>query len=121
MNISTDTKNKQQLSHEDAQLDSILQRLEDCQNLVEAELDEYRHAPGTDGPMRTNYKLSVVIPVYNEENTILRVISRVAALPINTEIIVVDDFSTDNTRSLLSKLEGTPNLKIVLKDLFILI
>jgi glycosyltransferase involved in cell wall biosynthesis len=42
-------------------------------------------------------KLSVVIPVYNEESTIGEVIDRVSAVPIEKEIIVVDDGSTDRT------------------------
>ena len=42
-------------------------------------------------------KLSVVIPVYNEESTIGEVIDRVSEVPIEKEIIVVDDGSTDRT------------------------
>lgn len=50
-------------------------------------------------------KLSVVIPVYNEKNTIIEVIEKVAATPFDKEIIVVDDFSTDGTRDILDTLE----------------
>ncbi len=50
-------------------------------------------------------KLSIIIPVYNERNTILQVIERVAALPLDKEIIVVDDGSTDGTRDLLAGLD----------------
>lgn len=46
-------------------------------------------------------KLSVVIPVFNEARTIVKVIERVKQVPLNKEIIVVDDGSTDETRSLL--------------------
>jgi len=42
-------------------------------------------------------KLSIVIPVYNEAATIEEIISRVAAVPIEKEIIVVDDASSDGT------------------------
>lgn len=45
--------------------------------------------------------LSVVIPVYNEKDTIERVIDKVRGCGIKTEIIIVDDFSTDGTRELL--------------------
>lgn len=45
--------------------------------------------------------LSVVIPVYNEKDTIERVIEKVRSCGIKTEIIIIDDFSTDGTRELL--------------------
>lgn len=50
-------------------------------------------------------KLSIVIPVYNEKNTIIRTIEEVRRVDLSTiekEIIVVDDFSTDGTRELLA-------------------
>jgi glycosyltransferase involved in cell wall biosynthesis len=49
-------------------------------------------------------KLSVLIPVYNERDTIEEVIRRVRAVPIEKEIIVVDDCSTDGTREVLVRL-----------------
>ena len=45
--------------------------------------------------------LSVVIPVFNEKDTIERVIEKVRSCGIKTEIIIVDDYSTDGTRDLL--------------------
>ena len=58
-------------------------------------------------------KLSVIIPVYNEEKTIDAVIGsvqKVALKDIKKEIIIVDDFSTDNTRKILLGLMDS-NLK----------
>jgi glycosyltransferase involved in cell wall biosynthesis len=46
-------------------------------------------------------KLSVVIPVFNEKNTLLQLLERVLESPYETELLVVDDFSTDGTRELL--------------------
>ncbi|MGH2582032.1 MAG: glycosyltransferase family 2 protein [Anaerolineales bacterium] len=51
-------------------------------------------------------KLSVVIPVFNEEKTILEVLRRVQATDLADEIIVVDDGSTDGTAQALKTLTG---------------
>ena len=53
--------------------------------------------------------LSVVIPNYNEENTIERIVHKVIDQKkfINLEIIVVDDFSLDRSREILKKLKST--------------
>jgi len=51
-------------------------------------------------------KLSVIIPVYNEEATILEVVKRVQETPYDKEIIIVDDCSTDRTHEILKKIEG---------------
>ena len=48
-----------------------------------------------------NPKLSIIIPVYNEVNTILTVIEKVKKTPFNKEIIIIDDGSTDGTRELI--------------------
>ncbi len=47
-------------------------------------------------------KVSVIIPVLNERQTILQVLERVAAVPVEKEIIVVDDGSSDGTWDLLA-------------------
>lgn len=55
----------------------------------------------------TPEKLSVVIPIYNEESTLEEILSRVEAveLPMEREIILVNDCSTDNTEAVLKKFE----------------
>lgn len=49
-------------------------------------------------------EISVIIPVYNEKNTILEIIKKVKAVNISKEIIIVDDYSKDGTREILKKL-----------------
>jgi glycosyltransferase involved in cell wall biosynthesis len=46
-------------------------------------------------------KLSIVMPVYNEKNTILEILKRVEAVGLASEIVVVDDGSKDGTKELL--------------------
>jgi len=57
-------------------------------------------------------KVSVIIPVYNERDTIAETIARVRAAPVEKEIIVVDDASTDGTAEIVEPLVG-PDLKLV--------
>jgi glycosyltransferase involved in cell wall biosynthesis len=63
-------------------------------------------------------KLSIVIPVYNEKNTIEEIIKRVKAVEgIEKEIIVVDDASKDGTTDILKQLESVhPDVKFFYKD-----
>jgi len=51
-------------------------------------------------------KLSVVIPVYNEESSVTELVERVKAVPVDKEIITVDDHSNDNTLSVLNRISG---------------
>ncbi len=51
-------------------------------------------------------KLSVVIPIYNEEETLDEIIRQVRAVDIEKQLILVDDFSTDRTREILKGYES---------------
>ena len=62
-----------------------------------------------------NFKLSVVIPVYNEKRWIAEVLRRVRMVPIPKEIILVDDLSTDGTREMLPQF-ADENTKILYKE-----
>ncbi len=59
-------------------------------------------------------KISVVIPVYNEVDTIEEILSRVSQVPIEKEIVVIDDCSVDGTRERLKKIvEVKGNLRAI--------
>lgn len=57
-------------------------------------------------------KLSVLVPAYNEAQTIEAVVRRIAAVPIPKEIVVVDDGSQDGTRLILERLAQEPDLPL---------
>ncbi len=59
-------------------------------------------------------KLSVLVPVYNEEAHVAQVIRQVAAVAVDMEIIVVDDCSTDRTPEILAELQREiPRLRVI--------
>jgi glycosyltransferase involved in cell wall biosynthesis len=61
--------------------------------------------------------LSVVIPVFNERNTIHEILRQVRAVPIPKQIILVDDCSKDGTREILERMiVDEPDLTIVFHD-----
>jgi len=60
--------------------------------------------------------LSVVMPVYNEKNTILKIIDKVLKLEIVRELVVVDDASTDGTRDILKSARFDGRMKIFYHD-----
>jgi len=60
-----------------------------------------------------NFRLSVVIPVYDEEATVEELISRVRRQPYDMELIAVDDGSTDRTPEILQRLsDEIPELRV---------
>ena len=57
--------------------------------------------------------LSVVMPCYNEKDTIEEIVRRVLAVPIRTELIIVDDGSKDGTRDILQRLGNDLPIKVI--------
>jgi glycosyltransferase involved in cell wall biosynthesis len=60
--------------------------------------------------------LTVVMPVYNEKNTIDEIVARVLAVPVRKELVAVDDCSTDGTRDVLMRLGREKGFTVVLQD-----
>ncbi len=74
-----------------------------------------RHKLQTDTLEKNRMKLSIIIPVYNERETIHDIIEAVSATPYRKEIIVVDDGSTDGTGDILSAMQQE-GLKVFVHD-----
>ncbi len=79
--------------------------LEKLESIVSSEIQRDRY---------TLPPLSVVIPVYNEHLTIQSIVDKVRSLPIEKQIIIVDDGSTDGTREILAKLALEPGIDVFL-------
>ncbi|MEX2209212.1 MAG: glycosyltransferase family 2 protein [Myxococcota bacterium] len=58
-------------------------------------------------------QLSVIIPVYNEIETLEQIVAAVRAVPVAKEIILVDDGSQDGSRDLLKKMESLPEVRVL--------
>ena len=63
-------------------------------------------------------RVSIVIPVYNERATVEALLKRVQAVPMDKEIVVVDDGSTDGTRDILARLSADAggSLRVILAE-----
>jgi len=61
-------------------------------------------------------KLSVIIPVYNEVESIQEIVKRVKDTRLAWEIVLVDDGSRDGTRDLLREMDGIENVRVILHE-----
>jgi len=61
-------------------------------------------------------KISVVIPAYNEVQTIRKILASVHDTNRVDEILVVDDGSTDGTRAVLKELDGSSSIRVILHE-----
>lgn len=61
-------------------------------------------------------KLSIVIPIYNERETLETLIAKVNAVDYDKEILLIDDFSSDGTREVLKRYENKENFQVLYHD-----
>lgn len=61
-------------------------------------------------------KITVIIPAFNEKNTIQEIVRRVQAMKLIEEIIIVDDGSTDGTREIISNMDGRDHVRVILHE-----
>jgi glycosyltransferase involved in cell wall biosynthesis len=67
---------------------------------------------GRPTPM-TDPLLSIVMPVYNERDTVAEMVERVLAVPLRKELIAIDDASTDGSREILERLAAEKGFKVL--------
>ncbi len=61
-------------------------------------------------------KLSIIMPVYNEANSLREIVKRVQQVGLAWEIILVDDGSQDGTREILKEFDGSQNIRVILHE-----
>lgn len=61
-------------------------------------------------------KLTVIIPIYNEVESLPKIVKRVQETRLAGEILLVDDGSIDGTRDLLKEMDGKDNVRVILKE-----
>ncbi len=63
-------------------------------------------------------KLSIIIPVYNERNTVEKIVSQIRAVAVEKELLLVDDGSTDGTREVIRRVfSGQPDIKAIFHEI----
>ncbi len=67
-------------------------------------------------PVPTDFLLSVVMPVYNEQATLHEIVAAVRAVPIRKEIVLVDDGSADASRAILAELSALPDVRVLVHE-----
>ena len=84
---------------------------------MESTLNEVEQAvvgTATPGIKKTALAVSVVIPVYNERETIREIVRQVQAVDMHHEIVIVDDYSLDGTREVLLELEKQADIRVLM-------
>ncbi|MCP4351380.1 MAG: glycosyltransferase family 2 protein [Desulfobacterales bacterium] len=62
------------------------------------------------------WKLSVIIPIFNEADTVEQIVRLVQAVPIDKQLILVDDYSTDGTREILQNIADADNIQVLFHE-----
>lgn len=63
-----------------------------------------------------NKKLSIIIPIYNEKSTIVDLVAQVQAVPVEKEIVLVDDGSSDGTREILRNYKDRSGFRVIFHE-----
>lgn len=90
---------------------AAIDKIDELARMVE--LESGYDVPSRDWELPPGFVVSIVIPVYNEERTIERVLARVAALPLPKEIVVVNDASRDGTAKVLDRIASAAGVRVI--------
>lgn len=110
MTTSSETVEQKTLVIQPTTDESYLERMETTLDTVEHTVAE---AVETE-EKSTALAVSIVIPVYNERDTIEEIVRRVQAVGVHSEIVIVDDFSLDGTRDILLELEQQDDIRVLM-------
>jgi glycosyltransferase involved in cell wall biosynthesis len=104
---------------DDPLMDRVDKTLDDLGHYTEQaarpDADDAYSVEPLDFELPADFKLSVVMPVYNEEATLREIVARVLALPMPIELVIVDDHSTDGTHDVLEQLRQAADIKVIYK------
>lgn len=93
---------------------TYLRRIQETITAAEKAAAEGLEAGNQPNEKQTSLAVSVVIPVYNERDTIAEIVRRVQAMNIHHEIVIVDDYSVDGTRNVLLELAQQPDVRVLM-------
>lgn len=113
MNLAVARTDSKERPLDGSRLDCLIDSVEDTFKRIDAAIS---NVDRQDTPRTTPPVLSVIIPVYNEQQTITRVIDKVLALPIQLEVIVVNDGSSDGTWDSLQVFADHPSVRCFTHD-----
>ena len=96
------------------QMEAELQRAERLLNQAFKEaVDPAEIQPRGDLPQLADPEVSVVVPVFNQHDAVFRILEDLLHLPLNLEVVVVDDASTDGTVDRLMCLDTHPRIHVI--------
>jgi len=85
--------------------------------IVRKKIDKNTYAIHCKKRVRGNHLLSIIVPVYNEEDTVGKLLDRLVGKQLpDCEIIIVESNSTDRTREIVKEYASSPNVRLVLED-----
>jgi glycosyltransferase involved in cell wall biosynthesis len=85
-------------------------------NRMEQTLADVTTVIGTDTQVEKQLSVTVVIPTYNERETLREIVAKVRAVGLHYEIIIVDDGSTDGSREVLCELAKLKDVQVIFHD-----